>query len=125
MLKVISFAIIALLVVLILKERSPEYAMLCSAAAGAILLITVIGWIYSPLNELFQTLYSYGIKSYLVKYLLKVFAVCYITKFASELCEDFGQTSLSGKIDLAGRGTVFLLTLPLLSSVLEIASSLI
>jgi stage III sporulation protein AD len=125
MIGVTAFTIVALITIIFLKKQNPEYALLISAAAGAVLLVTVIGWVYSPLSNMFQKLADYGVKSYLVEYLLKVFAICYLTKFASELCNDFDQTSLSAKIELAGRGTVFILTLPLLDSVLEVASSLV
>ena len=125
MIGVTAFTVVALITIIFLKKQKPEYALLISAAAGAVLLVTVIGWVYSPLSNMFQKLADYGVKSYLVEYLLKVFAICYLTKFASELCNDFDQTSLSAKIELAGRGTVFILTLPLLDSVLEVASSLV
>lgn len=125
MIGVTAFTVVALITIIFLKKQNPEYALLVSAAAGAVLLATVIGWVYSPLSNMFQKLVDYGVKSYLVEYLLKVFAICYLTKFASELCNDFDQTSLSAKIELAGRGTVFILTLPLLDSVLEVASSLV
>lgn len=125
MLQTVIFAIIALIVVLFLKKHHPEYALLVSSAAGVILLVTVISQIYRPIEALFEKLEGFGVDNSLVVYLLKVFGVCYITKFASELCSDFGQTSLSAKVELAGRGAVFVLTLPLIEGVLELAVNLI
>ncbi len=125
MFKVVAFAIITLILVLLLKHRLPEYSMLILAAAGVILTLTVLGWVYSPLQTLFESLSRYNLDSALFKYLLKVFGVLYITKFATELCEDFGQTLLSGKIDFAGRATVFLLSLPLINSVFDLVSEML
>ncbi len=125
MLQTVIFALITLIIVLFLKNHHPEYAMLASAAAGVILLVTVILQIYRPIEALFEKLEGFGVDSALIVYLLKVFGVCYITKFASELCSDFGQTSLSAKVELAGRAAVFVLTLPLIESVLELAISFI
>ena len=125
MLQTVIFSLIALIVVLFLKKYHPEYSMLVSAAAGAIILVTVILQIFSPIKTLFEKIEQYGVDSSLVSYLLKVFGICYITKFASELCSDFGQTSLAGKVELAGRAAVFVLTIPLLNRVLELAVSFI
>lgn len=125
MLQTVAFAIIALILVLFLKNYHPEYAIMASAAAGIILLVTVLFQIYKPVVSLFEKIEEFGVDSSLVSYILKAFGVCYITKFASELCSDFGQTSLSGKVELAGRAAIFALTLPLLKSILELATSLI
>ncbi len=125
MFKVIAFSLITLFLVLILRNHSSGYALLLSVLAGSLALIFITGEIYPHLKELQDRLSDFGVNSYLTKYLFKVFGICYITRFAAELCEDFGQTSLSGKIDFAGRATVLILSLPLLSSVLEIATSLV
>lgn len=125
MLQTVVFSIIALIVVLFLKSHHPEYAVLVSSAAGAIILATVILQVYGPIKDLFEKIEEFGVESSLVTYLLKVFGVGYITKFAGELCNDFGQTSLSDTVELAGRGVVFILTIPLLQSILELAVSFI
>ena len=125
MIKIIVFAIISLALILFLKNYRPEYAMLATAAAGGILLIFIIAMVYSPIKELFNMLEDYGIKNELTTYLLKAFAICYLTKFATDVCVDFGQTSLSGKVELAGRAAIFVLSIPLISSILQTGLSFI
>ena len=125
MFTVIAFVLISLFLVLVLKNHGSEYALLLSVLAGCLALVFITTEIYPHLEELKDRLSDFGVDSSLVKYLFKVFGICYITRFAAELCEDFGQTSLSGKIDFAGRATVLILSVPLLSSVLEIAATLI
>ena len=124
MLKIIIFALITLGAVLVLNKTNGEYAMLTSFAAGGLIFLSVCAAVYPYLSELFENVENYGADASLIKYVIKVFAICYITKFASEICNDFGQTSLAGKVDLAGRSTVFIHTIPLLKGVLEIASAL-
>ena len=125
MVKIIIFAFISLVLILFLKSYRPEYAMLATAAAGAILLVSIISEVYSPLRTLFLMLEDYGINGELTTYLLKAFAICYLTKFPTDVCTDFGQTSLSGKVELAGRAAIFLLSLPLISGILQTGLSLI
>ena len=125
MIKIIIFAFIGLALILFLKAYRPEYAMLATAAAGAILLVLIISEVYSPLSKLFLLLEDYGINGELTTYLLKAFAICYLTKFATDICTDFGQTSLSGKVELAGRAAIFILSLPIISGILHTGLSLI
>lgn len=125
MIKIIIFAIISLALILFLRSYRPEYALLATAAAGAILLAFVITEIYKPVSSLFEMLESYGIDNELTTYLLKAFGLCYITKFASDLCTDFGQASLSGKVELAGRAALFVLSVPLIGRILQLGLSLL
>lgn len=125
MLEIVGFSLISLIVVLFLKKTHPEFAILVSAAAGIMMLLYAVVKIYSPFELLFSKLEELGVESGLLTYVFKVFGICYITKFASELCADFGQSSLSGKVELCGRAAVFLLSIPLLNRILEIASELI
>ncbi len=125
MVKIIIFAFISLVLILFLKSYRPEYAVLATAAAGTILLVFIISEVYSPLHTLFLMLEDYGINGKLTTYLLKAFAICYLTKFATDVCTDFGQTSLSSKVELAGRAAIFLLSLPLISGILQTGLSLI
>lgn len=125
MFNIVIFSVVSLMAILIVKKHNPEIAVIISAGAGAIALLFIFGWVKEPLSELIKRLEEYGANSALTEYLLKVFGICYVTKFASELCTDFGQTSLSGKIDLAGRCTVFLLSVPLFDKIFEIVAALI
>lgn len=52
---------------------------------------------------------------------LKALGICVITGFIADVCRDAGQTALANKAELAGRCAVFILSLPLLSSLLDTA----
>lgn len=124
MLKTVAFVLVALVLIVFLRESKPEYALFLSAVVGAMLLGHIFLNVISPLKSLFEKFEEYGVESNLIFYVLKVFGICYITKFASELCADFGQTSLAGRVELGGRAAVFVLTLPIINKVLELASAL-
>lgn len=124
MLQIILFAIIALTLILFLKSYHPEYAMIASAAAGMIMLAAVAMKIVQPIRELFGLLEDYGVDRQLTVYLLKALGICYLTRFSAGLCADFGQNNLSGKVELAGRAAIFLLSLPLIRNILNVGLSL-
>ena len=64
---------------------------------------------------------EYGIKTEYFKVALKALGIGYITSFIADACRDSGQTSLAAKAELAGKTAIFLLSVPLIISVLETA----
>lgn len=123
MIKVALFALAALIIIVILRQYHPEYALIAAVTAGGIILVFIIAELVSPLFALTETLKTYGAPESLITYVLKALGICIITKFATDLCSDFGQTSLAGKVEMAGKITLLLLSLPILQNILEVGLS--
>ena len=68
---------------------------------------------------------AYGIETEYFKVALKALGIGYVTSFIADTCRDSGQTSLASKAELAGKTAIFVLSLPILVSVLNIAVGLI
>lgn len=125
MIKIIIFCLTALILVVFLRQIRPEYALIATVAAGAVVLIYLAVELYTPLYELLKQLNEYGISNSLTAYILKALGICLITKFGAELCADFGQSSLSSKVELAGKTAVFVLSLPLIKEILNAGINLL
>lgn len=116
--------LVSAIVVLFVREYRPEYAIIISAAAGALILFSLLDSLLPVVNSLFARLNSAGLSS-AFSVLFKVIGICYLTDFAGDLCRDFGQTSLAGKIELAGRISIVAVSLPLVDTLLGITDKLI
>ncbi len=68
---------------------------------------------------------SSGIKSEYIEIMLKGLGICYLTQFSSDICIDFGQTSLASKIELCGKITLAALSIPLLLALIEIIKKML
>lgn len=119
--KIIAFCLIAAFLCLVLKPKSGEYAFAVSIAAGIIVLTVILKNIASPIKELSQKLSDYGVETDYFKIALKAVGLAYITDFIADACRDAGLASLAAKAELAGKGAIFLLSVPLFISVLETA----
>ena len=64
---------------------------------------------------------AYGVEAEYFKVALKALGIGYITSFAADSCRDAGQSALASKAELAGKCAVWMLSLPLVVSVLKIA----
>lgn len=125
MIKIALFTLIALVVIIVLRQYHPEYALLTATLAGGIILIFLITELANPLFALTDMLKEYGVSGGHTSYILKSLGICIITKFSVDLCNDFGQTSLGSKVEMAGKITLLVLSLPILQNILEVGLSLL
>ncbi len=125
MFAVIGVCLLTAIAVLTVRRFAPEYAILVSAVAGSTVLIALIVSASGLFSDIESTFLSAGIDSDVFKIVLKCLGISYITNFAVDLCRDFGQTSLGSKVELAGKISITVLTLPLIKQILKSAVELV
>ena len=125
MIKIALFALVSLIIIVVLRQYHPEYALLTAVISGGLILIFLSLELASPLFTLIKMLNSYGVSNGLTSYILKALGICILTNFSVGLCTDFGQTSLAAKVEMAGKVAILILSLPILQNILEIGLSLL
>lgn len=105
----------------ILKQRNSEYVLFITLAAGVAVFAVLFKNIAGSIASVEQMLSTYGVETEYFKVALKALGIGYITSFAADACRDAGQGALAAKAELAGKCAVWLLSLPLVVSVLEMA----
>ncbi|MBQ6718383.1 MAG: stage III sporulation protein AD [Clostridia bacterium] len=119
--KAVAIIIIAAVLVTALRTRLSEYSFLLTLTVIAIVLIAVLGNLFgavSKLRELFNQSGNAGV--YFVT-ALKALGISYIATFAADTCRDFGLSALAQTAEIAGKITIFALSLPLMTTVLDAA----
>jgi len=123
--QVIGLSLVACILVLVVKNQKPELAILVSIAAGCI----ILGFVFSkitPLIDQVREIVNYsGIDGKYIEIMLKALGICYLTQFATDTCNDFGQTALASKVELCGKLSIAAITLPLLIAYLDMIKNLI
>jgi stage III sporulation protein AD len=61
-----------------------------------------------------------GVESSLIKLILKIVGVGYVTEFGAGILNDFGSTAIADKVVLGGKLTIVLLSLPILQGLLQL-----
>lgn len=118
---IFGICIIAAVIATLLKGYKGEYAMLVAIAAGAAVLLSVVFDVMSGLLTLRNTVAEYGLDTSYFSVAVKALGICVITGFIADTCRDAGQTSLASKAELAGRCAIFIMSIPLLLSLLKTA----
>lgn len=119
--KLLGLCVIAAIIALILKSKSGEFAFLISIGAGVVVLICCLDYLVAPIKEITEKLADYGIETNYFKVALKAVGLAYITDFFADACRDAGQASMASKAELVGKIAIFVLSVPLLMSVIETA----
>lgn len=123
--KILAILLISAVICLILNRQNREYSLLVSIAAGIITAVLILKHLSASFSVLKGYIEDYGIETEYFKVAIKALGIGYITSFIADACRDSGQSSLAAKAELAGKAAIFVLSLPLLISVLNIAVGLI
>jgi len=117
--KIIGIAFLAVIIILILKQYRPEFAMYTSIIAGALILFLSIG----KLDGIIQLLNTIATKTQgngqFLGVLLKMTGIAFLTEFAVSICKDSGETAIANKVDLGGKIIIVAISVPIISTLLE------
>ena len=125
LISIVGICVITAVASLFIKKYQPEYSLVLTLLAGAAVLTALAVMLGSIIKELKDIFDSSKLDSQIFKVVVKALGICYITGFAADTCRDFGQTSLASKVELSGKITVAVLTLPLIKGILSTALELV
>lgn len=114
-----SLIIIAVILALSLKSRNPEISSLISVAICIIIIALCVGRIGTIIDTLKRISEYIKIDGAYIVILLKLIGIAYICEFASGISKDAGYSSVASQIELAGKLTMLMVSLPVLMQVIE------
>ncbi len=113
--------IVAAVLITALRTRLGEYSILLVIAAVCVVLITVLGNLFGAIGKLQDLFAKSGNAGVYFVTALKALGISYITAFAADTCRDFGLSAMAQSAEIAGKIAIFVLSLPLVTSILEAA----
>ncbi|MBR0104203.1 MAG: stage III sporulation protein AD [Firmicutes bacterium] len=122
--KVSAVGITAVFLSAAIKKDSPHFSLLLGLAAGIIIIFIIA----EPIKDVFYVLYELsresGVNSAYLAIVIKVIGIAYISEFAVQLSNDAGETSIAGKIELAGKILIMAVSAPIIVSLTDIVLGL-
>ena len=104
-----------------LKIYRPEYSFLLALAVSVVIITVVLAKVYPSIKTIRDIYYRSSGNKGNFDILLKALIISYVSGFCGDTCRDHGQTALAQKVEFAGRCAIFVLTVPLLVSILQTA----
>ena len=118
--KIIGIGLLALIIIVILKQYKPEFAIYVSMIAGVLILVLAI----QKLTGIINLLQSLADKTYINKsflsILLKITGIAFITEFAVSICSDAGEKAIASKIEIGSKVIIIAMSIPIITSLLEL-----
>lgn len=117
--KIVGIAFVTLIIVIILKQYKPEFAMYASILGGALILLMSIGKLDGIISLLQNISSKTAINGEFLGILIKITGIAFLTEFAVSICKDSGETAIANKVDLGGKVIIVAISIPIVSALLE------
>lgn len=119
------FCLTATMLALVLRQYRPEYAVFISLACSVVAVLYLLQGVTRVVEELGRLLEDTMLPGQLVQVVMKCLGVCILTELAGQTCRDAGEQAIGAKVELAGKVTLVLVSLPLFERLLRVAGSLL
>lgn len=117
--KIIGVGFVAVIIIVILKQYRPEFAVYVSILTGVIILLMLVRQISGILDLLRDIANKSSINSGFLKILIKITGIAILTEFAVSICKDSGESAIASKVDIGGKIIIVALSMPIIQSLLE------
>ena len=118
--KIVGIALIGLIIIILLKQYKPEFAIYISLLTGALILILVMDKLAGIVNLLQSIANKASINTAFITLLIKITGIAFLSEFAVSICKDSGETAIANKIELGSKIIIISMSVPIISSLLEI-----
>ena len=118
--KIIGIGLIALILIIIIKQYRPEFALYISLIAGVLILYLALDEISNIINLLKNITQKSGINSEFLGILLKMTGIAFLAEFAISICKDAGEGAIASKVELGSKAIIVSMSIPIVYNLLEV-----
>ncbi|MBQ7948919.1 MAG: hypothetical protein IJ284_04065 [Clostridia bacterium] len=118
--KIIGVGFITSVTAVILKASKPELSFAVTVTGIIVIFMFLIDMLQDTVAVFASISQLTGVENGLLKALLKIVGVGYLTEFGAGILTDFGNVAIADKVTLAGKITIVVLSLPVVESLLQL-----
>ena len=118
--KIIGIALIALVIIIMLKQYRPEYAIFISILTGILILFLVMDRLTGIINLIESIQDKFSINTQFIALLIKITGIAFLSEFAVSVCKDSGEAAIASKIEIGSKIIIISMSIPIISSLLGI-----
>lgn len=123
--KIIVLGILICVVIIIVKQIKPEFAVLVLIAGSIIMLCYLFNYFTNILGVFDKIISKTGINAELFSIILKIVGIGYLIEFAANICADSGNPAIADKIVLGGKLIILTVSMPIITNLLDIIVELL
>ena len=118
--KIVGIGLIALILIIIVKQYRPEFALYISLIAGVLILYLALDNLTNVINLLKQICDKSGINSKFLGILIKMTGIAFLAEFAISICKDAGEAAIASKVELGSKAIIISMSIPIIYNLLEV-----
>ena len=123
--KIVALGVVASILTILIKQIKPEFYVTVLISSSVLLLIYILQYLSSIFSLLDTIVERTGIDRSLFAILIKIIGVGYLVEFGAGLCEDSGNSSIASKVVLAGKIAIFVLAIPIITTLFNLIIGLL
>ena len=117
--KIIGVAFIAVIIIVILKQYRPEFAIYASIIAGVLILTLASGTLSGIIDMINSISSKTNINSEYLVILIKITGIAILTEFAVSICKDSGESAIASKVDIGGKIIIISMSIPIINALID------
>lgn len=117
--QVAAVGLIAVLLALQFRSKNQEYGVYISLVTAIIIFFFAISKLEIILETINKIYNQTSINRIYFEILLKIVGIAYISEFASQLCKDAGYGAIATQVEIVGKLTILIVSLPILLSLID------
>lgn len=118
--KIVAAGMCGGLLSLMLKQQKPELALVISLLTSVIIAAEIMVGVGKAVAELTNIVESCGMNMKYFTVCIKAVGLAYVSQFAAEILRDGGENAIASKVEAAGKISILVLTLPVITSFLRL-----
>lgn len=117
--QVVGMALVAGVLLLVVRQQRPELALLLSVAVGVVIFAAMVGRIMSVIEALRSLGRQAQVDAAYMATVLRIIGIAYMTDFGAQVLADAGEKAVAAKVEMAGKVLILLLGVPVLVAILD------
>lgn len=118
--KIIGIALVALIIIILLKQYKPEFAIYISLLTGILILVLVMDKLTGVVSLIQSISNKTNMNNEFIFILIKITGIAFLSEFGVSICKDSGESAIASKLELGTKIIIISMSIPIISSLLEL-----
>lgn len=123
--KIIIGVIIGVLLALKLKNLNSSMWVYLSLALSMFVLFYILNRLGFVLDFLDDVMGDIGLESGYFEILIKIIGISYLCEFTANICRESGFVAVAGQIEIGGKLTMMVMSMPILMAIVDTITSIL
>ena len=125
MVKIVVLCVLAGLIIIFVKNYSPEISMTISVVTGCIVISYALSYLTQTFNFINEIIEKSNVEKEYFIIIFKAIAIGYLIEFGAGILSDFGINNVADKLVFLGKIIIFSMSLPIVYAIFNVVQGLL